>query len=381
MIKKAIKVTGIRHAAWISAIEVLCGRRPFLEAILRELHQHDEGKGAELRCETLDKFRKQLKFFRKPSQTGESAQDRIVIVVERAELLKEHRDLLHFFVNCQDLAQQNICIILCSRLPLTSYSSIPELKLVPTIHFPQYNKSELIKIIVHNPPPGEHPNVYEFYVNAVLTYHQAICRDLLELWRLVNFHYPLFVKNRRTEDDLNTMWRKLLPTLRRDFTSVNVNVIPGSLNPDLTMHVVKSSDSVINMPRNTKYILIAAYLASRNPTKTDRQYFVKGRGPRKRGRMKNKATILKEIESSSRGPAVFPHSRFQSIYAKLSGNKCQMETSAFISIATLCQSKLLVRYDDSLDDCKYRCMAHLDIIKQICASINFPLEEYLCTTF
>ena len=384
IINKAIKLSGIRHVARVTGIEILCGRRAFLESIIRQLNGDADPS---MKCEGLQTFVHHLKSFcslqvelndEKDGNNKVFGLERVLVIVDRAELIqKDHSDILHVFVNCQEVLQQrNICFILSSTQLCTSSCNNPELSttLVPVIHFPQYTKDELIQIIVNKPPAGETVSMYQFYVNAIVTVHYGVCRDLMKLWRLVNYHHPQFVSSRRPQDDVSTLWKRLVPALRQDFKSVNSDaVVSGSLQTDISSFMVKTSSACNEMPTFSKYVLIAAFLASRNPVSFDRRLFVTERGPRKR---KNTGSSLKEMKAS-KGPAMFPQARLQSICSKLIGKPILMDTSMYSHITTLCNSKLLVRYDDSLEDVKYRCLARLDLIREISNSLNFPLMEYL----
>jgi origin recognition complex subunit 5 len=85
----------------------------------------------------------------------------------------------------------------------------------------------------------------------------------------------------------------------------------------------------LELPTVTKFLLIASYLASYNPTTLDRQFFAKGKDPsvRSKRRKVHGATKGKEKSSSFRqqllGPKTFPMERMLAIFHAIAENRVE----------------------------------------------------------
>jgi len=295
----------------------------------------------------------------------------MVVLIDRAErLIKDHTDLLYVLMNCQELSGRRICVVLSSTLPLVSFCNLPQMRQLYSIHFPQFSKEELNSILKSDPPANlPDLEVYDFFVKTLLDVHYTRCRDLKKLRRMAHLHLAAFKTQtlEGNDPDVMSLWKNI-KNMKFEYKTLGTPATDKS-------SLQNNENALSQMPYNTKFMLIAAFLASQNPTSADRRFFVKGRGSRKRH---NVTTPSGQSSSKPRQSLMFTHARLVAIFSVLVGeNKCPMDASVMSLITTLCSSKLLSRIDDSLDDCKYRCLAGLDFATSIGNSVGFDVKQYI----
>jgi len=184
-------------------------------------------------------------------------------------------------------------------------------------------------------------------------------------------------------------------------TSVSQDSLPLDAHPTVVLssghpselkressHVEAFSD----LPLSAKYILIASFLASYNPPKTDRRVF--STTSRRRRVTKAKGSEEK-ISPLLQGPSAFPLERMLAIYDHIYEDEedqslAKMEKSNFTSgagqgpplshISSLVGLKLLervIRKTDPFEDVKLKCVMSYDEISDLAKSIKFDIGQYL----
>lgn len=105
-----------------------------------------------------------------------------------------------------------------------------------------------------------------------------------------------------------------------------IQIGSGNVDNNTTIGEDASSNPLADLPRNSKFILIAAYIASHNPAKTDLRMFGRGLDEKKRRRRVPRKQPKGPSASSSKlakipqhflGPAPFPLDRLLAILSAL----------------------------------------------------------------
>lgn len=398
VLDEAIRQASITRTARLSATEIMCGRRPFFETLLRQLQP--DLVGEVLKSDNLRLFIRNLwQFLHALPQHGK---ERILIVLDDAEhLRKEHSDILDILVNLPEYIHSNICVIICSSLPITNFCFISNMRCLPSIHFPQYSKDDVVKIITtcHTSQQSDHseePEVYKFYVGMLVNVFYQACRDLRKLLRLTRSNWEYFYHNcsQQGQNNLHKLWKKIEPRLKADFKALNSQLLPmpepdDSVNGQAPLNTTTNNSKTVrnysDIPRYSRYLLVASYLATHNPPSSDKRFFVKASsGIRGKKRNHLGATAENENESKTGNLRSFELNRLKAIFGFIvrycsSGTEIYEDNAELqAQLATLCQSRFIQSLgEDTSGNYKYRCMADYDFVAEIALSVNFELDKFL----
>ncbi|KAK7071439.1 Origin recognition complex subunit 5, partial [Halocaridina rubra] len=228
----------------------------------------------------------------------EKGNPRMAIVMENSERLRDcDVNVLPAFSRLQELTRDvNIIVIFCSTLPVDKFRPPTGLMEPVTYHFPQYTKDEVTEILLRGRPPSYPVHFYRNYINIVLSVFYLATKSFPELQHQVQLHFRVYCepieKGEATEDDIRKLWRNIEPRLKKSLESVYLREVTSaqfermqkltecSLSQDLPS--IKSSGTKIELPYYSKFLLIAAYLASYNPARTDRRFFIKHHGKQRK---------------------------------------------------------------------------------------------------
>lgn len=264
---------------------------------------------------------------------------------------------------------------------------------IPYVHFPTYTRSESITILSQHPPkifaiPPSETQYLDYTADLAAeddlwvwtrflatvwdTLSKQASRDLvsfratsLKLWR--EFVRPIvegqfgtrdfsrLMVNRRTlfqgEDTLLDRIVSVRKPLDEPSDAVNTGT-PQKRNAAATVVKKKPLPLDHDLPYYTKYLLIAAYLASYNPARTDSTYFMHHHdGRRNRRKVKHNVTSSwtkakhRRIPRHLLTPSPFPLDRLFAIFRALVEGEDQVPQTAdlFTQVATLTSLRLLVR--------------------------------------
>ncbi|XP_062863408.1 origin recognition complex subunit 5 isoform X2 [Trichomycterus rosablanca] len=253
------------------------------------------------------------------------------------------------------------------------------------LHFPDYTKAELLQILSRDAHPSYSPDLYSSYINILLGVFYSVCRDLRELRHLAALNFPKFTepleKGEAKESDTHKLWRNIEPHLKKAMQSVYLREVSSVQWEQQQMEEKEplrglSAHAHVELPYYSKFLLIAAYLASYNPARTDRRFFLKHHGKIK------KTNFLKKHEKTSNhllGPKPFPLDRLLAIFYSVVDSRVAPTASVFSQISSLVTLQLLtqVGHDDQLDSPKYKCAVSLDFILPISRTVSFDIVRYL----
>uniref|UniRef100_A0A3B3UG16 Origin recognition complex subunit 5 n=1 Tax=Poecilia latipinna TaxID=48699 RepID=A0A3B3UG16_9TELE len=291
------------------------------------------------------------------------------IVMEQAELLRDASvNLLPALLRLQEL--DNVSVILLSEIVWDKFRPNTGCFEPLLLHFPDYSKAELLQILSAGRNSSYSAEFYSSYINILLGVFYTVCRDLRELQHLAALNFSKFCEPvaEGKETETHKLWKNIEPHLKKAMQTVYLREVSRSeLSSGFALHV---------LPYYSKFLLIAAYLASYNPARTDKRFFVKHHGKIK------KTNFLKKNEKTSNhllGPKPFPLDRLLAIFYSVVDSRVAPTASIFSQISSLVTLQLLtlVSHDDQLDSPKYKCAVSLDFISAISRTVNFDIVKYL----
>ncbi|KAF5324478.1 hypothetical protein D9611_004546 [Ephemerocybe angulata] len=352
---------------------------------------------------------------------------RLVLVVERAERLKDTMpELLVPLARLQELARLDLCVIFASEVGWDSVK--PPLGAAPDPYFidvPPLSKENTVNIIASRYPAlsAEDPEVYHpalqmlysHFISMVCDVCHMHTHDPHELQYIAAARWPGFIKPLRDEHharqkeieaetdgegefedieppsedtrlrltrlfgaSLSQALETLYPRLTNASDWAKVNQPPadllsrsraeakiGTVEPD---SMLGTGSLLGHLPRVSKFILIASFLASTNPAKSDLRMFGRGLDDKKRKRRRAQATVkpkggVTKVPQRLLGPSPFPLDRLIAILGALleehdvesrlpapelsiAGESTDMETSRvsiYAAIQELTSSRLMHR--------------------------------------
>ncbi|XP_030644506.1 origin recognition complex subunit 5 [Chanos chanos] len=379
---RVLKELELPHAA-VSCVECVSPGLLF-EQVLLSLFGHTAASSLP-RCPSLSDF---VRLYKQLCSQNPAKQTRY-IVLDRAELLRDMEvNLLPGFLRLQELVDDNVTVILLSEIVWDKFRPNTGLFEPLLLHFPDYTKAELQKILARDSHPSYPQELYSFYINILLGVFYSVCRDLRELRHLAALNFPKFCEplenGEAKESDTHKLWRNIEPHLKKAMQTVYLREI-SSVQWEQQQEMMEkeamapkglSAYTHVELPYYSKFLLIAAYLASYNPARTDRRFFLKHHGKMK------KTNFLKKHEKTSNhllGPKPFPLDRLLAIFYSVVDSRVAPTASVFSQISSLVTLQLLtlVGHDDQLDSPKYKCAVSLDFICAISRTVSFDIVRYL----
>uniref|UniRef100_UPI0030C8CB38 origin recognition complex subunit 5 isoform 2 n=1 Tax=Mus musculus TaxID=10090 RepID=UPI0030C8CB38 len=356
-----LKTLELPHA-FVNCVECFTSRL-LLEQILNKLshlNSSDAGCSTEMTCETFNDF---VQLFKQVT-SAEHLKDQTVYITDR-----------------------NVTVIFLSEIIWEKFRPNTGCFEPFVLYFPDYSIGNLQKILSHDHPPEYSADFYAAYINILLGVFYTVCRDLKELRHLAVLNFPKYcepvVKGEAGERDTRKLWRNIEPHLKKAMQTVYLREISSSQweklqkdNTDPGQLKGLSAYTHMELPYYSKFILIAAYLASYNPARTDKRFFLKHHGKIK------KTNFLKKHEKTSNhllGPKPFPLDRLLAILYSIVDSRVAPTANIFSQITSLVTLQLLtiVGHEDQLNGPKYKCTVSLDFIRAIARMVNFDIIKYL----
>ncbi|XP_009571530.1 PREDICTED: origin recognition complex subunit 5, partial [Fulmarus glacialis] len=318
---------------FVNCVEYFTSRL-LLEEILIQLQSCSEREQtSHVPCDTFNDF---VRLFKQAVVSREFQDQTLYIVLDRAEQLREmEANILPAFLRLQELTDRNVTVVLLSEIVWELFRPNTGCFEPFTLYFPDYSIGHLQKILSQNHPPEYSADFYAAYINILLGVFYMVCRDLKELQHLseevivmillfqvtaaLNFskYCEPVVRGEANERDTRKLWKNIEPHLKKAMQTVYLREISSSQwerlqRDDGEPGQLKglSAHTHVELPYYSKFLLIAAYLASYNPVRTDKRFFLKHHGKIR------KTNFMKKHEKTSNhllGPKPFPLDRLLAI--------------------------------------------------------------------
>lgn len=181
-------------------------------------------------------------------------------------------------------------------------------------------------------PDPESASLYKTYLSMILGVFLVACRDFCELRYIAAQHWDAFMEpiNRGEIDRTQAvkLWRHLEPKLRTSLNQVYVRG-PDSCGTQIGLKM--------ELPFFSKFLIIAAYLASYNPARYDRRLFVKAKEGRKNKDKGLKSLKKQKLHNAARlmGPKVFPIDRLMAIFYSIVEERVTPSLNIFVQVSLL----------------------------------------------
>ncbi|OLL21967.1 Origin recognition complex subunit 5 [Neolecta irregularis DAH-3] len=187
---------------------------------------------------------------------------------------------LSSLLRLSELTEANLTVILVFRsFPFRQLGSL----CVPSIHFPPYGKENIVRILklclaeesfdrsVYEDDADLLEEVWQAYLDVIVEGYSNLTWDLCDLRSLALRLWPLFlepaVEGRIEKSD----WVRLYRAGTFLFSGEKFALEGIQFKSDV--------QSTHQLPAYGKFLLLAAYLASHNPSKLDARFFSKSREP------------------------------------------------------------------------------------------------------
>ncbi|KAI4608392.1 hypothetical protein J4E83_009197 [Alternaria metachromatica] len=352
---------------------------------------------------------------------------KFVLVLDAVDKLREGGGTLIAALGRLGEMIPNLSLILTTTLPLTP--SVLHSSSASFLHFPSYARSELLTILGANPPKIflEPPSLEQFpdytpdlaaeddqwlwgrFIQAVydsLAKHTG--RDLISfkscamrLWR--PFVEPVVSGQFGTRDFSRLMVNRrhlfqledsVLNRIISDAAEPVKEATPAGIPPATPSKKKPANMTAHTLPYFTTHILLAAYLASYNPSRTDVTYFMKHTDKRKNKRRAPSAASFsvtgkrtgakhRKISRHLLTPSPFTLDRLLAIFRALLEGTVPQVADLYTQIATLTSMRLLVRAggagsNDALEGGgRWRVNFGWEYARALGRSVNLEVGEYL----
>eukprot|EP00088_Acartia_fossae_P003505 TRINITY_DN11476_c0_g1_i1.p2 TRINITY_DN11476_c0_g1~~TRINITY_DN11476_c0_g1_i1.p2 ORF type:complete len:136 (+),score=2.14 TRINITY_DN11476_c0_g1_i1:757-1164(+) len=132
----------------------------------------------------------------------------------------------------------------------------------------------------------------------------------------------------------------------------------------------------MEVPFYSKFLLIAAYLASYNPQRTDKRFFMKHHGKQRKTSQSIKSK--EKFNNQLTGPKPFPLERMLAIFYNIVEERVNPSANIYCQINSLARLQFITLVgSDQIDQPKYKCNVTLDFLRTLAKPLNFDITKYL----
>lgn len=403
----------LRYAV-VKSAECITGRH-LLEQTVGAVAKALEWKGKVGRCDSLPQLLVELEKFlgRWASDANGNGKQRLVLVFDGID---RQRDAPPTLLPALARLGEVIPIITTIFIVTSPSPNFLHVSGVPYIHFQPYTKPELLQILSNvdpKPPlptgPKETKEVWTRFNSVVwdsLSKHSG--RDIVSLTSTCHKLWPKFIRPVLDGTHYGSQFSKLLLATRSLFQNENV-LIPGIVSESSvhTSTAEKKTDKGVTtqLPYYSRLLLVAAYLASFNPPRTDQLFFMKAAAAKRRKKgggtalTKGRPGVTKHRKISRKllGAQAFLLERMLAIFHAIledadgrgkykktrEGRDVAGAADIQMAIATLVSLRLLVKMGaansaDTLEGgSKYRVAVGWEVIMGVARSVGVEAEDYL----
>ncbi|VDM31271.1 unnamed protein product [Hydatigera taeniaeformis] len=339
----------------------------------------------------------------------------IPIMVNLNTLVHDHMRMLYPGFGASSIV--TIFITSCSWYKFYSGTFASE----PTcLYLKAYTREQLAQILI-KAASNESPR-YARFIDILLTVCLPVTRNTNELLFLAQFNWKAFDKpvarGLVAEDDEWGQYHYALPKLRRSLSTIYLRPEYDSTSSsdeeksDTESQPAQTNLNALEIPLYPRYLLLAAYIASYNPKKSDKRFFVKNTG-KMSSRTKHYEKRAEHTNCHLYGPRLFSLDRLLAIFYALlnlegikegaSSTSMPEMTSLLLSwVGGLCGLGLMASAsgaaavgsmtattpalvgessagcsEDPLFNPRYRCLINLETARTVAKSVDLDINRYL----
>ena len=306
------------------------------------------------------------------------------------------------FTRLQELSNCNVCCVLETRLDWSRLRPASDIATPLVLAFPQYTRDQLATLVgeLLQPEPSHDwgDDFRRSYGSMVVSVFYNVTRSLGELSHIARLNYPTYIKpiveGQCKHTEASQLWFNIEPELKKCISTVHLREVASRQLTDCLKEADKEkegelssatpgSQSVSNVSRITvelpfysKFLLIAAFLASYNPAKSDKRFFQKHHG--KQRKTSSSIRAKERMNSQLTGPKTFPLERLLAIFYNIVDERVNPTASIYSQLSSLVNLHLLTAMGmDMMDQPKYRCNIGLDFVRTIARPLQFDVYKYL----
>ncbi|CAN8230005.1 unnamed protein product [Cochlearia groenlandica] len=348
----------------------------------------------------------------------------VYLVIDNVDLIRDWDKgsmILQFlFSLCSVLKMPSFGVIFVSGLsPDVYYSNMGYTDPIP-LYFHEYSEDDLRQIFLRNQP---NKKLYSAFLDVVL---KPFCRVTRRVEELSTTFSSLFRKYCEPLDDLGVspnedMKRRLYSHIKpliapclNEIFRVSSYPHDGDTKSERRQKASCSSENLqelgvldFHMSTSAKYLLIAAFLASRNPATLDASMFdsTGGMDNRKRKRKASEKSMEKkemaEQEAVMKGPGSFPLERLLAIFQCIASvgdssfgedeedeeedatgydrENINLMSDVLLQVSSLSDANFIIKSGSCPleGSIRYRSMVSEDLAQKVARSLSFPLSKYL----
>ena len=157
------------------------------------------------------------------------------------------------------------------------------------VNVPAYTKDQCVNLLsqyliinhsagVRNVELEEVEDFFTNYSDMILGTFRAVCRTLPQLISVAKMALPKYLepveKGQIEASNSRSLYRQVEPYLKECLVTANLK---ESATAGSETELGSSNRLSVELPFVSKYLLIAAYLASYNPVSSDKRFFMKGK--------------------------------------------------------------------------------------------------------
>jgi len=324
------------------------------------------------------------------------------VVLDNADRLRVHSpEILAAFLRLAELVRHPVTVVLISSIVWEKFRGGTGCTEPFLLHFPAYTKEATLEIIARDCPADEDPAFFKQFVQLLWGVFNGPCRDLNELRHLVALLFPRYLepirKGEATREDGMFLYKKIAPHLKkqlsrlylRETSSADWSAATGTsaggggggaaAAAAAAAPTSSTMSGELELPYLSKYLLIAAYLASYNPASTDVRVFAKRAGKKRRKLRGPQKKTAAKVPQHLLGPKAFPLDRLLAIFYSIIETRVEASSEVYTQIASLVTLRLLAQASnaDNLEAPKYKCLVALHDVQKVAATVQFELVKYV----
>ncbi|XP_074329803.1 origin of replication complex subunit 5 [Apium graveolens] len=348
----------------------------------------------------------------------------VYLIIDNLELVRDwdkSLSILPFLFKLYDLLKMPELglIFISSASPDTYHSDTGYTEPIP-LYFPDYTEEDLRQIFLRN---QSNPKLYASFLDVVLKPFSRVTRRLDEISTAFSHLFKIYcepledqtiVPNEETKRRLfSHLQPHIAPSLNEIFrvpsvcseNRANKEMVKWKLSGNKlgVSDVLEEID--FHMSVCAKYLLISAFLASRNPATLDASLFdsTGGAATRKRKRKASEKSMeqkdIAEQELLMKGPGTFPLERLLAIFqcitsvADYSAEEEELDhgglgggagdgglmSDVLLQLSSLCSANFISKGSSCPleGSTRYRCTVDENMVLKVARSMKFPLSKYL----
>lgn len=345
----------------------------------------------------------------------------IYLIFDNVELIRgwdKNSIILPMLFNIYDILKiPEVGLIFISSSSLDSYHSNTGFTEPLPVFFPDYTEDDLYQMFMRN---QSNTKLYSSFLNVVL---KPFCRITRRVDELSIALWPLYQKYCEPLNELDSVpdantKRRLFDHLQPYLTAALNETFKLPSQPTLETNKEKvrrkgnarksgfgeACDELdFHMSVSAKYLLISAFIASRNPATLDAALFdsTGGSDNRKRKRKSDQASTEKKGDAAKellmKGPGTFPLERLLAIFQCITsvaecprnmdqqggelteGWDVELMSDVLLQLSTLCCANFISKGGSCPleGSTRYRSTVDEETALKVARSVNFPLSKYL----